>query len=157
MLKVTVALFAIIGVLVSYIAIGERTHSKAQRKITELLQVNAKSTAAIENMRAEAKQSLVIRENYLRKLQEYEKTTASLRDSIDTNSKQLRVETNCNASLPQSTNAGRTQGGTAELDRSARQAYFDLRKGIIKVQSLLYLCREELARYDQSNTAQNNH
>lgn len=81
------------------------------------------------------------------KLKEAQNETNSLRDRVSAGPVRLLVAAKCPASpvLPQATSAPSVDPGTsAELDPSARSAYFALRDGIDAVEGKLAACQGEL-------------
>lgn len=70
----------------------------------------------------------------------------SLQSDIDAKRRRLRIAASCTTVQSTGTATGGTTGGTAELDPTARQAYFDLRRGLADQYALLTLCRSELVK-----------
>ena len=83
--------------------------------------------------------------NELRKAQN---ETNRLRDRITNSSSGLRIAATCPGPRlgPQTASSSSVDTGTgAELDPTARQAYFNLRRGIDQVTSQLAACQDELS------------
>lgn len=82
------------------------------------------------------------------KLQEAQNETNRLRDRVSAGPVRLLVAAKCPAApnLPQAASAPGVDSGTgAELDASARLAYFALRDGIDRVEAKLAACQAELS------------
>lgn len=81
------------------------------------------------------------------KLQEAQNETNRLRDRVSVGDQRLRIAVRCPsaADLPGSTpSAGLGAATSAELDPSARSAYFALRDGIVRAEATLAACQDQL-------------
>lgn len=70
----------------------------------------------------------------------------ALQSDVDAKRRQLRISAACTTVQPTGTSTGGATSGTAELDPTARQAYFNLRRGLADQYTLLKLCRSELTK-----------
>lgn len=70
----------------------------------------------------------------------------ALQSDVDAKRRRLRIAASCAAVQPTGTATSGIASGTAELDPPARQAYFDLRRGLADQYALLTLCRSELVK-----------
>lgn len=89
--------------------------------------------------------SEVSRSDMTKKLQEKEHENQMLADAVASGTKRLSVRARCPRMSAPETNAGRVEAATTELDASARPAYFALRSGIERTESLLKFCQTELS------------
>lgn len=111
----------------------------AQEQLLELANAHLEEEERLEALIA------VMEANAYAALQEKNREIEKLRADVDAGAVRLRVKARCPASLPAASEpapgAGVDTGGTAELDPSARPAYFALRSGIAKQETQLKACQ----------------
>lgn len=111
-----------------------------QKWDAESAQIATALAAAFEKS---ANETEVIRATFIEYKKGAEAVTAGLERDVLAGRKRLRFKASC---VPNTANAGGTGGGTAELDATARQDYYALRRGIDEQRGLLNLCRAELKK-----------
>jgi hypothetical protein len=145
------ALVALVGAgfVAGWVSNGWRLGSKLayqNAKHTETLrQITEQSAAKLAELTAErdAKQALITKIDleHLKRAQAHEIELSSLRAAVDDGRKRLSVRANCPAMPHAAAGSGVAQPGQAELDPDARQAYYDLRAGIVSIESELRACK----------------
>jgi prophage endopeptidase len=123
--------------VVSYGAGRDRVQQRWDKQNAEIAQA---LTVAFEKS---ANETEVIRATFIEYKKGAEAVTAGLERDVLAGRQRLRVKATC---VPNTANAGGTGGGTAELDATARQDYYTLRRGIDEQRGLLNLCRAELKK-----------
>ena len=127
----------------SYIKLQRDFEIKEKKLIADRLK-SAQIAAEHYNGRVKAVEQE--RDRYMKQVQDKLYENARLNAYVDAARKRLRIlvlgQKSC--SIQSSTDAGRTEPVAAELDAVARQAYFDLRAGIIKQEALLGFCIEHV-------------
>lgn len=120
----------------------ESSHARAMQELAE------KSRLELERLQNEvnAKAKEIARIDLARAQEviRHEAAENDLRYAIHTERKRLHIGANCPAatSVPGTTDStGVDAPGQAELDDSAREAYFDLRRGIIETEAELRACK----------------
>jgi len=111
-----------------------------QKWDAESAQIATALAAAFEKS---AKETEVIRATFIEYKRGAEAVTAGLELDVAAGRQRLRLKASC---VPNTADAGRAGSGTAELDATARPAYFALRRGIDEQRGLLNLCRAELKK-----------
>lgn len=101
------------------------------------------ATALAVAFEKSARETEVIRATFIEYKNGTEAVTAGLERDVAVGAKRLRLKASC---VPNTADAGRAGSGTAELDATARQAYYALRRGIDEQRGLLNLCRAELKK-----------
>lgn len=127
--------------------------------IDEFIEADRKATQAtlIEQQRLTAERDTAntkytdLAAQRAKELQDAENKINQLERDVADGTRRLRIRANCpvatpTTGLPQAgADATGTGAGTAELDPIARQAYFELRRGIERQEYLLNLCRTRLS------------
>lgn len=127
-----------------YIQTERLEDSRAALEAEKLVSKTLSSNLAAE--RKTAQEQAASREQYLSDLEKANVEINTLRAAADDGDKRLLINADC-PKLPESgSNGARTETAHAELDQSARRAYFDLRRGIITLEARHKLCISELER-----------
>lgn len=137
-----VFVFVLLACLTTHKCTADHYKLKMERKdriaAEQLAKAEAKAREVERQWQAAAEQ--MANEGY-KALQEKERENARLRDAVESGRQRLRVAAKC-PSVPQSPDsAGVDNGGAAELDASARPAYYALRAGIAKQHEQLKACQ----------------
>lgn len=105
---------------------------------------NAEVAAAlVVAFKKSAEETETIRGVFIEYKKSAEAITAGLERDVTAGRKRLRLKASC---VPNTADASRAAGGTAELDAAARLDYYALRRGIDEQRGLLNLCRAELKK-----------
>lgn len=99
----------------------------------------AAQNAIADQLQTKINQYYAAQAEYQKQIQEAQNENATLRQSVDSGATKLRVKASC-PSLPKAADSARTEATAPELDREVRQDYFDLRQGIIELESRLKMC-----------------
>ena len=136
--KPLVLLAVLVGAIVAADSYGAaRVQQRWDKQNAEVAQA---LTVAFEKS---ANETEVIRATFIEYKKGAEAVTAGLERDVLAGRKRLRFKASC---VPNTANAGGTGGGTAELDATARQDYYTLRRGIDEQRGLLNMCRDELKK-----------
>lgn len=140
--KPLVLLAVLVGAIIAADAYGAaRVQQKWDKESARV------ATALVVAFTDSAQRTEAIRSEYIEYRKGAEAVTAGLERDVAAGRKRLRIKATC---LPSAANASGTGSGTAELDATARQDYYALRRGIDEQRGLLNLCRAELKKRSTS-------
>lgn len=146
---------AIVAVIVGVLAFGGGWEANGWRLTgqytAEKLEASQEAAKALAAMTADRDQLAgkltAANDQHTTELRKAQNETNSLRDRLANSSSGLRIAATCRESRlgPQAPSGARVDSGTgAELDTTARQAYFALRDGIDRASAQLAACQDEL-------------
>lgn len=139
---VAVGLVVAVGVW-GYAQGRDDVQQKWDKQNTEIAQ------ALVVAFKKSADETEVIRATFIEYKKGAEAITDRLQRDVDIGVRKLRVKATC---VPNTADASRAAGGTAELDTAARLDYYALRRGIDEQRGLLNLCRAELLKRSSNVT-----
>lgn len=126
------------------------TIAETEKATAEAIAANAQAAAKqYQDLQIQTEQD---RASYIKKIEAGENENKTLRSDIERGAKRLRINAKCPTMPGAVAGAGGNDNATAELDADARQAYFDLRTGITKTESLLAFCQSELISRSSKKT-----
>ena len=108
--------------------------------------IAANVDAVNQQLIASRAQTEAIRATFIEYKAGKENETSALERAVADGTKRLRVKASCPAVRADGTVSGGAGSGTAELDASARQDYFALRRGLDRQYAELQFCRSELRK-----------
>ncbi len=146
---------AIVAVIVGVLAFGGGWEANGWRLTgqytAEKLEASQEAAKALAAMTADRDQLAgkltAANDQHTTELRKAQNETNSLRDRLANSSSGLRIAATCPESRlgPQAPSPARVDTGTgAELDSTARRAYFALRDGIDRASAQLAACQDEL-------------
>lgn len=106
-------------------------------------QIIAVKTATEKELNRKIEAYTILQNEYLNRIDEAQHEISILRNRVDSGAVKLRPKAHC-PSLPKTADTARTNERAPELDPDARQDYFNLRAGIIELESALDLCVKTL-------------
>lgn len=118
----------------------------AERDLSEALAISANVDAVNQQLIASRAQTEAIRATFIEYKAGKENETSALERAVADGTKRLRVKASCPAVRADGTIPGGAGGGQPELDASARQDYYALRRGIDRQYAELQFCRSELKK-----------
>lgn len=102
-------------------------------------QIISVKTATEKELNRKIEAYTILQNEYLNRIDEAKHENDILRNRVDSGTVKLRPKAHC-PSLPQTTDTARANERAPELDSDARQDYFNLRAGIIELESALEMC-----------------
>jgi hypothetical protein len=131
--------FAVIAFSSGWVVNGTRLNLKREKEITSAYARQAIIAKESEESRYKLETTIKAKNNEISKL----------RSDLDLGNKRLRIATKPSAITP--AGACGAEVSTEELDSSARQAYLDLRAGIIETESILNFCIETVKQRSEKD------
>lgn len=113
--------------------------------------IAANVDAVNQQLIASRAQTEAIRATFIEYKAGKENETNALERAVADGTKRLRVKASCPAVRADGTVPGGAVSGTAELDASARQDYYALRRGLDRQYAELQFCRSELRKRSAKN------
>lgn len=112
--------------------------------------ISANVDAVNQQLIASRVQTEAIRTTFIEYKAGKENETSALERAVADGTKRLWVKASCPAVRTDGTVPGGAVSGTAELDASARQDYYALRRGLERQYAELQFCRSELRKRSSS-------